>query len=206
MKRLAYGVANNDAGYVVQDYKDGRRISICPYYEKWIDIIKRCKGELSKTTTPTYRDVGLHQEWLTFSNFKSWMSNQDWQGKDIDKDIMSVLTGKKEYSPDNCVFVTHDLNGFFVNTNKKTTLPVGVSVASGGKKFSARCRTGDSRKYLGRFSTTEEAHKAWQLAKWKYGQELLQEQTDPRVSQAMHVILHKLGEDWSLGRITEKLV
>jgi len=50
--------------------------------------------------------------------------------KDIDKDIMSVLTGKKEYSPDNCVFVTHDLNGFFVNTNKKTTLPVKFRVES----------------------------------------------------------------------------
>jgi hypothetical protein len=157
---------------------------------------------------PTYSDVSMREEWYDFLTFREWMMSQDWDGKDLDKDVLSVLTGVKEYSPENCAFISRELNSFFtLRHNHRGLYPLGVTYCKRGlNNYVARLNRPEGRNSLGCYTTPEEAHKAWQLAKWKYGQELLQEQTDPRVIQAMHVILHKLGEDWSAGRITEKLV
>lgn len=43
------------------------------------------------------------EEWLTFSNFKRWMEQQDYEGKALDKDLL--VSQNKTYSSETCVFV-----------------------------------------------------------------------------------------------------
>lgn len=204
-KSLKYGV-----GIVPYDYKANDKETgwYCPYMRRWNSVLQRCFGESMAESRPTYSNVSMTKEWYDFLTFKEWMMSQDWDGNDLDKDVLSVLTGVKEYSPENCAFISRELNSFFtLRHNHRGLYPLGVTYCKRGlKNYVARLNRPEGRNSLGCYTTPEEAHKAWQLAKWKYGQELLQEQTDPRVIQAMHVILHKLGEDWSAGRITEKLV
>ena len=69
--------------------------------EAWIEYLER---------RPAYKDVVVRQEWLTFSNFKRWMEKQDWEGKQLDKDI--IVLGNKVYSPETCAFVLGVTNGF----------------------------------------------------------------------------------------------
>jgi hypothetical protein len=209
VKKLVAGVGLNDANYVVQKmgFIDGKAHKewTCPFYQRWVGMLNRCYRKGSSNNR-FYQGVTVCDDWLTFSNFRAWLEQQDYNNRIIEKDLMSVFTGKKEYSPENCVMVTHELNTFLMDRYRvRGEWPLGVSKYKRNGKFRATINT-VKWKELGYFNTPEEAHKAWQLAKWKYGQELLQEQTDPRVIQAMHVILHKLGEDWSAGRITEKLV
>jgi hypothetical protein len=207
------GIGINDSNYVTQTYKivDGKRVKdySCPYYMRWYDMLKRVTGRVNiNGNSKSYDGVAICEEWTYFSNFKSWMEQQDWEGKHLDKDLLSK--GEKIYSPETCCFVDRSINNFLIDRGAfRGDCALGVAkMKKQGLKKAYKCDISKygERERLGYFETEQEAHKAWQLAKWKYGQELLQEQTDPRVIQAMHVILHKLGEDWSLGRITEKLV
>jgi hypothetical protein len=203
----------NDSNYAVEKRKmiDGKNKLIwrCPYFRVWAGMKMRCTNPGYQEKHPSYMDIQVCDDWLSFSNFTNWMKTQDYDGKVLDKDILSIFTDTKEYSPDNCAFISPQLNSYFVLRDRARGpyyLGVGIDRRK-TKQYSASCNNGTGRSvFLGYFNTPEEAHKAWQLAKWEYGRELLSKQTDPRVIQAMHVILHKLGEDWSLGRITEKLV
>jgi hypothetical protein len=104
--KKVYGVGINDADYKIYHQikcGDGTRktLWVCPYYSTWCSMLERCYGRRSKDKRPTYAGVTICDEWLTFSNFKAWMEQQDWEGKYLDKDYMSVITGKKIYSPEN---------------------------------------------------------------------------------------------------------
>jgi hypothetical protein len=204
-----FGIGVNDADYNVQNMSvvNGKvvRITTCPYYERWYDMFRRVYGRSLNRKFNTYSDLEVCKEWQIFSNFKTWMESQEWEGKFLDKYVLSALTGFKSYGPECCAFVSMELNGFFVlRGNDRGLYPVGVSKK--GDKYSARLNKGDNRVWLGVYNTPEQAHKAWQLAKYNYGVELLKKQTDTRVISAMHVILHNLGEDYAAGRITNKLV
>ena len=41
LKTLVYGFGINDATYVVNDQESGRQI-VCPFYQKWHAMIRRC--------------------------------------------------------------------------------------------------------------------------------------------------------------------
>lgn len=206
-KTLKYDVGYIDKSYRVVDTTTGW---FCPYYRRWASMLQRAYSEHKKKTRPTYEDVTVCKEWHNFHTFKEWMQEQEWDGMDLDKDILSVITGKTEYSPDNCAFVPRELNSFFtLRQNHRGDYPLGVTVnisRYGKVMYVARLNKPTGRVSLGRYNTPEEAHRAWQLAKYKYGVELLDRQTDPRIIAAMHVILHRLGEDWANNRITEKLI
>lgn len=112
-KRLVYGVGNNDADYVVEKreeigYVGGKRrrklMWVCPYYQTWKDMIKRCYSTKCQEKFPTYKGCSVSADWHTFSNFKAWMEKQNWEGKQLDKDIL--IEGNKVYSPETCVFVS----------------------------------------------------------------------------------------------------
>ena len=109
-KRLVYGVGINDADYVVQKwetigYVNGKQkqklIWICPYYSAWKSMLKRCYSSKYQDKRPTYKGCSVSDEWLTFSVFKVWMEKQDWEGKQLDKDLL--FEGNKIYSADTCV-------------------------------------------------------------------------------------------------------
>ena len=98
----------NDADYTVR---------YCPIYHKWRDMRNRCYNEKYQIQQPSYKDCFVCEEWWTFSNFKKWMEQQNWQGKQLDKDI--ICSGNREYGPKTCIFVTHWLNTLICENKKQ---------------------------------------------------------------------------------------
>ena len=118
-KKLVYGVGINDAGYVVQEWETIGNVNgkikrklvwFCPYYRVWSDMLKRCYSDKYQEKYPTYKGCSVSEEWKIFSNFKRWMEKQDWEYKQLDKDLL--LECNKVYSEETCVFVKSIVNSF----------------------------------------------------------------------------------------------
>lgn len=193
--RLVCGVGINDADYVVQKKEligtpgFGRRkqklVWICPFYLKWKNMLRRCYTPEVKEQF-SYSASVVCDEWHLFSNFKRWMEQQDWEGKELDKDLL--VTGNKDYNPDTCVFVTHKVNTFLTErTSLRGKFPIGVSFCKSNGKYQAYCNsaTEDKQRHLGFFSEPEEAHKAWLKYKLDQAYVLAKIETDQRVAQAL---------------------
>ena len=193
-KKLVYGVGINDADYVVRVneticYENGKQklrlVWLCPFYGRWLNMLARCYSTNFKQKSPTYEGCCVCEEWLTFSNFKAWMEVQDWEGKQLDKDIL--VPGNKVYSPDTCVFIEKRVNVFLTeSTASRGQHLIGASLDKTLNKFHAYCNDGSGKKkHLGRFNTEIEAHLAWLKCKQEVARQLAAEQTDPRVAKAL---------------------
>lgn len=180
-KKLVKGVGINDADYVIEQRINGKRLR-CPFYTRWISMLDRCYSSQFQERYPTYKGCYVHNDWLTFSTFKSWMENQDWEGKHLDKDIL--IEGNKLYSSDTCAFVTSEANNFLTErVNARGSLPIGVSLNQG--KYRARCKDKGNEVFLGHYDSPEAAHMAWYTHKVKLAKQLASEQTDLRVAEAL---------------------
>ena len=171
-RKLLFGVAKNDADYTVQVMsRSGGKVvreSTCPFYSRWYDMLRRCYSKRSLIKRPTYSKVTVCDEWLTFSNFSSWMKSQDWEGKHLDKDLIG--RGNSEYSPARCIFISPELNVFIKDSiRSKNNLMVGVSWHKRDKVFTSQCYDTLQRKlvHLGYFSSELEAHEKY--LKYKIG-------------------------------------
>ena len=158
----------------------------CPYYRAWTGMLERCYSEAAKRRRPTYAECSVCDEWLIFSVFKAWMQTQDFEGKHLDKDILSP--GNKVYSPSVCVFVTHAVNNFITDRGaSRGKWRIGVNWHQRINKFEARCHNQLTNKSenLGYFGSEEEAHEAWRKRKHELACQLAEQQTDSRVAQAL---------------------
>ena len=183
--KLVCGVGINDADYVVCPTIDGKQVW-CPFYQVWVDMLKRGYSVKLRTNYPTYSCCTICEEWLTFSNFKAWMEKQDWEGKQLDKDLL--IEGNKVYSPDTCVFVDALVNCFILdNGADRGEWPIGVCFNKPAGKFQANCNNPFTKKleYLGIFTCPEQAHKAWRSRKHELALQLADLQTDDRVKKAL---------------------
>ncbi|MCK5666846.1 MAG: hypothetical protein KAI17_25335, partial [Thiotrichaceae bacterium] len=79
-----FGIGINDADYYVYLMNNNKIIGVCPYYEKWKSMLKRCYSNTWKASHPTYQNCSACDDWLLFSNFKYWMKRQDWENKELD--------------------------------------------------------------------------------------------------------------------------
>lgn len=187
--RLVVGVGINDADYNTYLYVsvDGKRkvTWICPFFSRWSGMLERCYSKRSLEKRPAYAGCSVCEEWLTFSNFRGWMEQQDWEGKQLDKDIL--LPGNKEYGPDVCVFVSQRVNLFLTERKSERGIwPIGVYYDTGCNKYSAQCCSNTGRqKKLGKFNTPEEAFSAWLAFKLQQAYTIASEQTDIRVAKAL---------------------
>lgn len=160
-----FGIGVNDLPYAVTRYEkvDGKekQVWICPFYACWKYMLGRVYNPKYKRNKLTYQNTSLHKDWLYCSNFKAWMETQDWEGLQLDKDIL--ISGNKHYSPETCVFVPAYINSCLnIRANGRGVQPLGVHLV--GKKFQAQLSEASFR-YLGLHPTAQEAHKAWQVAK-----------------------------------------
>lgn len=205
------GIGINDADYnvTIHDETGKKIIWTCPYWEKWRSMIKRCYMSSYHVNHPTYVDCSVCDEWLTFSNFKSWMETQDWENKELDKDLL--VYKNKVYSPETCVFISNKLNMFVcVNQNKKQRHKIGVWKANrpqwNVKEYMCKIQNGTGRQeYIGVFYTEQEAHNAWQVRKRELGIELLKEQTNIIVIKGLCRIINKLHYEAENGITTYSL-
>lgn len=194
VRKLVQGVGINDADYTVSIREivvgaDGKRkqrlVWRCPFYRTWDHMLERCYSKAYHQRKPTYTDCIVCEEWLIFSNFKSWMQAQDWEGNQLDKDLL--LPGNKVYSPESCIFVSRRVNLFMIECNaKRGEWPIGVHWNKLSQKYIARIGDGNgSVQHIGSFTTPEAAHAAWLSAKLELAYELAAEQTDERVAKAL---------------------
>lgn len=195
-KKLVYGVGVNDADYVVfkevskqlNGIRKRKVVWSCPFYICWKSMIERCHSEKLHKKRPTYINKKVCDEWLIFSNFKSWMINQNYIGMHLDKDLL--MPGNKVYCPDFCVFIPPSINSFIVDESaNRGRFPFGVTYSKSKKCYVAQCRDPfvGKQQELGAFSCPDEAHNAWKRRKHEIACQLADLQTDERVSKALRL-------------------
>mgnify|MGYP007057199411 CR=1 FL=1 len=189
---LVYEVGINDANYNVtlSEKVDGKWEIIyqCPYYRTWTHMLERCYSDKYHERKPTYRECTVCEEWLTFSNFRKWMEQQDWENNQLDKDLLWF--GNKEYNPNNCVFIPQIVNSFLTDRgNGRGEYPIGVSFHKKTRKFRAMCCNPFTKRqeHLGLFNGTDQAHSAWKERKHALACQLADSEyvTDERVAHAL---------------------
>lgn len=179
--KLCYGVGINDSDTPTQLGR-GKEKWVCPYYQRWRGILRRCYDEKYKIKYPTYKHATVCKDWLVFSNFRLWMQDQEWEGKVLDKDF--IFKGNKVYSPSSCAFVTPTTNVFI--TNSSTDVVRGVCKRGGRGTFIAKCgQLGGKEKYLGDFPSEVEAFQAWKTEKHKLALILSEIETDHRIKESL---------------------
>lgn len=120
--------------------------------------------------------------------FRAWVVEQNWEDKELDKDILSQ--GNKVYSPVTCVFVDGAVNSFLLDCGAvRGEWPTGVWWHERAQKFHSRCRNPFTKKkeYLGSFTCPDQAHNAWKKRKHELACQLADIQTDERVAEALRI-------------------
>jgi hypothetical protein len=164
--KLLYGVGLNDSRLPVRKYVDGKTVFFCPIYKTWSNMLKRAYCEKYQGKHPTYKDVTVCKEWLLFSNFRDWMIEKEWEGKDLDKDILFI--GNREYSPDRCCFVSSGINSLLLdNKHRKGDYPTGVDYVKRNGKFRARCNFAGREETVGYYDNPESAEREYKKFKAK---------------------------------------
>lgn len=184
--KLVRGIGVNDANYPVHECENRKIVSTCPYYRTWTNMLNRAYNGKYKQKYPTYEGVSVCGEWHSFMRFRAWMMEQDWEGKQLDKDIL--FQGNKVYSPTTCVFVDRALNLFLTDRAAvRGEWPIGVYWKEQSKKFVSVCCNPFSRKqeHLGYFHCPNQAHLAWKQRKHELACQQADIQTDERVAEAL---------------------
>lgn len=197
--RKIHGVGINDANYelVRHEYKEGRRrqVWMCPFYARWRAMLGRCYSKQFLEKHPTYRDCLVCEEWLTFSNFKAWMEDQEWENMDLDKDFK--MGGNKIYSADTCIFLPQEINKLITrNKEPNAKYPLGVKFNPNSKinPYSARCSDGGSKAiHLGCFPTVQEAHRAYLQKKFEICEDyILKYKDNPNIQMGLIRVRDKI--------------
>lgn len=194
MSKLVFGVGYNDSCNPVtrQEKVNGKWKTtwMCPYYRRWSEMLRRCYSEEVKRVNPTYKGCNVSDDWKLFSNFKSWMKQQVWEGLQLDKDVL--LEGNKLYSETTCVFIHNIVNTFLNDSGMaRGRYLLGVSLDKRLTSKPYRSQIGNpftkNLEYLGMFSNEQEAHEAWRSRKYELAVELSKSAyvTDERVATAL---------------------
>ena len=182
--KLVRGVGVNDADYAVCPREADGRTVWCPYYQAWTSMLTRAYSPKEHRRNPTYIGVTVCEEWHSFMAFRAWMEMQDWEGKQLDKDI--IVPGNKVYSPATCAFVSSQINTLLVDcAATRGQLPIGVYWHKASSKFCALARKNGRQRHLGLFTTPEAAHLAWRKEKLRIVRTVARGCDDPRVSAGL---------------------
>ena len=121
-------------------------------YSTWSGIFYRLFDEKALQRKPTYREVGVVQDWYNFQEYGEWcqwqkgFKNDGWQ---LDKDLINK--GSKEYGPENCCWVPREVNMSLIDQKgQRGDLPIGVTTAGWkgrGGKFRAQWCEGNGQLY-----------------------------------------------------------
>lgn len=167
-------------------------------YEIWRSMLKRCYDKKEQKRYPRYEKCSVCDEWKYYKNFKEWYEDNyyevEGQRMHLDKDIL--VKGNKIYSPETCVFVPERINILFIKSNKiRGDYPIGVNWHERDKIYESGCSIFDTtinknkRKYLGRYSTPEEAFQVYKQFKENYIKQIAdyyKEQIPEKLYNAMY--------------------
>lgn len=147
--------------YNSKDYND--------IYKKWQNILNRCYN-LKNISYKYYGalNVTVCDEWLNFQNFAAWYEgNSKWNINnyklEVDKDILFNVNHLKSkvYSPETCLLIPADLNGFLMGDNKKS----GVQNRNG--RYRVQITYNNLYKSLGTFDSFKKAKEIYAQEKYK---------------------------------------
>lgn len=151
-------------GVGVTDIKLSKSQRAEPPFQCWRSMLTRCYSDKFLARNPSYKGCSVVSLWHTYSKFLEWYSNQDTEGKQLDKDLK--VLGNKTYGPDTCLFVTHEVNNLLHNQSHiRGQYPQGVKLKAKTGRFSASISIKGKDKHLGYFSTPAEAHEVYLSAK-----------------------------------------
>lgn len=191
---LVYGVGVNDAPYKVVDKVGGKVIWECPYYNRWRSVLGRCYSKPALKKAKHYHGCSVCDEWLYFMAFRKWMEKQDWEGKQLDKDLL--VRGNKVYSPETCIFVPPKINSFATAANTiRGYCPIGVRhVTNGYNRYAGVVSDGKGKdKQLGYSFVALDMHIEWQKYKLKLAREYREEYfEDTKIRSVMDRIIANL--------------
>ena len=188
-----FGVGINNANYLTNGRINGKKVS-CPYYVVWHSMLRRCYSKILLEKRPTYIKCEVTPDWLLFSNFKNWMVKQDWEGKQLDKDI--IKPNNTLYSPEYCVFVSSEVNNLILDSGKiRGKHPQGVVWHKRNKKFTTNLKINGKKVHIGSFVNVDDASNSYIIAKCKHVTEIAQTHSDERVTKGLmeHVALLRGG-------------
>ena len=191
MSSLVHGVGINDANYAVTPMVNGVVVNRCPFYEIWKGLLLRCYSESYLLRYPSYVGTTVDKDWHLFSNFKEWMSAQDWKGKQLDKDIL--VPGNKVYSATTCIFVSRQINMLLSNAKGKSDLPVGVTLRPSGR-YTAAYSHEDKKITIGTYDTKTDAAIAYLTAKASLIERIAKEQNE-QLSGALKLHAKRYNEE-----------
>lgn len=138
-------------------------------YHTWSQMIRRC----TRDTTSQFeyykgRGISVCQEWNSFDTFADWALSNGYRN-DLELDR---IDSDKDYSPDNCRWVTHKQNSRNRKARKNnTTGTPGVqprTYKSGKIVYRVSIETDTGRKNVGTFEKLEDAVLARKEAELKY--------------------------------------
>lgn len=209
-KKLIYGhgINDSDVPIVKQEKINDKWVQVwrCPIYTTWRNILERCYSDKFLEKYPTYKGTTIDQQWLLFSNFKNWVITQNYQNRDIDKDLL--LKNNKHYSKETCLFVPHEINTFILNSEKtRGEYALGVSYRSEKSKpyyshISGRF-SGKRKLHLGVFDNEYDAHYAWQNKKIEICSFYIDKYSDePLIVQVLENYKNSICDDINNNRYT----
>ena len=182
-RRLIFGVGINDADYFTQTKLNGKTV-VCPFYMRWKSMITRCYSPNYHKQFPTYVGCEVCSEWLTFSVFKSWMQDQEWEGNQLDKDL--IIPGNKIYSPEACVFISAKLNYLFLDCGSaRGKYKQGVYFNKTRKMYVALCCVDGKQLTVGSFESEKDAGKAYNKFKKKHVENIALSQNNAKLRRAL---------------------
>lgn len=176
--KCPYEKRNCGIGYLGEGkYKSKEQGKKTKCYTTWNSMLRRCYSDESKKKHPTYKDCVVEKEWHNYQNFGNWFDENYYEipGERmcLDKDIL--FKGNKIYSPNNCIFVPHNINSLFLKTNKNRGLyPIGVTYHKREHVFMSRCNIFNYElrkkeiKHLGQYKTPNDAFNAYKIFKESY--------------------------------------
>lgn len=206
-----YGV-----GYIgVGEYSPSKHKKI---YSTWLGTFIRSYDQKFLLEKPTYSGCSVFSDWYNFQTFARWCENQPGfglEGYELDKDF--IVKGNKIYGPKTCVFIPGYVNSVFSASDSiRGDFPLGVSLGaltrSKGQRYIAQIKmrmvSTKHKRHLGSFSSSMEAHKAWQLAKSLVIQNVLnaysvEKSFDTRVAERLLAEMWELLYDASVGKETK---
>lgn len=205
-RKKLYGIGVNDSPYMVYN-KSNKSIKKCPFYQAWSHMFDRVYSDKFHKKNPTYKNCSISQEWNSFLEFKSWMINQDWKGKQLDKDILYF--GNKKYGPETCIFVSGKINSLLGNNSSSMgCFPTGVYWHKRDERFISQCNVNGKSVQIGSFKTVEDAESSYCLFKSNIIKSISEEVKENKLKEALmnHSIrFHKRHLDLKKSSSEEEL-
>lgn len=178
-RKPLYGWGINDADYLVNYLPNPeiRNVQVmCPYYKRWSGMLSRA---FSKTTVTlvSYSETTVSDDFKYFMDFRAWsiaqgLTPENRNDIDLDKDV--IFIGNNRYSMEACAFIPKKINNLILCSEaKRTHLPIGARYEIKTGRYDACMRKNGKGFYIGAYDTPEAAHKAWQLSKADYIEEMI---------------------------------